>query len=101
MNNNITNKTWWYATGIRLLRTFLTTIMGCWTADKLVTEVDWRATLIAAVSSTLYIFIACLIAGLPEVDTAELLGTRMQTLYDEYDDFEFEEMQEEKESEVQ
>ena len=57
----------WKATMIRCARTFLTTILGVWTAGELITDVDWRAALLMAFSSTVYIFILCLLAGLPEV----------------------------------
>lgn len=59
---------WLKATLVRCARTFLTTILGVWTAGTLVTEIDWRATLLSAVSTTLYIFVVCLVGGLPEVD---------------------------------
>lgn len=65
------NKEFWKATGIRCLRTFISTIMGVWTADKLITEIDWKVTLLAAVSTTVYIFLACVLAGLPEVELAK------------------------------
>ena len=61
-------KTFWKATGVRCLRTFLTTVLGVWTADTLITDIDWKATLLAALSTTIYIFILCIVAGLPEVD---------------------------------
>lgn len=61
-------KAWARATAIRCVRTFCTTILGVFTMGKLVTEVDWSATLLAAGSATFYIFILCLVAGLPEVD---------------------------------
>lgn len=57
----------WKATMIRCARTFLTTILGVWTGGELITDVDWRAALLMAFSSTVYIFILCLLAGLPEV----------------------------------
>ena len=63
---------WIRATAIRLVRTFLTTILGVFTADTLVTEVDWRAALIAAGSATLYVLILCIVAGLPEVDDTKI-----------------------------
>lgn len=50
------------------MRTFLTTILGVWTAGTLITDVDWKYTLMSAVSTTIYIFITCVVAGLPEVD---------------------------------
>lgn len=65
-------KKWLKATGIRCARTFFTTILGVFTADKLITDVDWKAALLAAVSATVYIFILCLIAGLPEVQDSEI-----------------------------
>lgn len=65
--------TFWKATGIRCLRTFLTTILGVWTADTLITDIDWKATLISAISTTVYIFIACVVGGLPEVKLQEHL----------------------------
>lgn len=61
------DKIFWKATGIRCLRTFLTTILGVWTAGTLITEIDWKATLLAAFSTTVYIFIVCIVGGLPEV----------------------------------
>lgn len=62
------NKTFWKATAIRLIRTFLTTILGVYTADTLITDVDWKAALLAAFSATVYILILCIISGLPEVE---------------------------------
>lgn len=61
------DKTFWKATGVRCIRTFLTTILGVWTADTLIIDIDWRATLLSALSATVYIFIVCLVGGLPEV----------------------------------
>lgn len=65
--------TFWKATGIRCLRTFLTTILGVWTAGTLITDIDWKATLISAISTTVYIFIVCVVGGLPEVKLQEHL----------------------------
>ena len=67
------SKTFWKATGIRCLRTFLTTILGVWTAGTLITEIDWKATLLAAFSTTIYIFIVCIVGGLPEVKAKQSL----------------------------
>lgn len=69
------NAYFWKATAIRCARSFLSVILGAWTGDKLFTDIDWRATLIVAFSTTFYIFLACLYAGLPEVKLN-------QTLYD-------------------
>jgi len=65
--NRIANNEFIKSTAIRCLRTFLTTILGVWTAGTLITDIDWRATLISALSATVYIFIVCLIGGLPEI----------------------------------
>lgn len=62
------DKKFWKATGIRCLRSFLSVILGARTGNVLITEIDWKVTLIAAISATFWIFIACIIAGLPEVD---------------------------------
>lgn len=59
---------WIRATAIRCARTFFTTILGVFTADTLITEIDWKAALLAAFSATVYILILCIVAGLPEVD---------------------------------
>ena len=61
------DKVFWKATGVRLIRTFLTTILGVWTAGTLITDIDWKATLLSAFSATVYILIVCVIGGLPEV----------------------------------
>lgn len=61
------SREFWRATAIRCARTFITTILGIWTGGQLVTEIDWKTTLVAAVSATLYIFLTCLNFGLPEV----------------------------------
>lgn len=63
---------WVRATAIRLVRTFLTTILGAFTADTLATEVDWKTALITAGSATLYVLLLCIVAGLPEVDDTKI-----------------------------
>ena len=62
------NKTFWEATAVRLVRTFLTTILGVWTAGTLITDIEWKTTLLSAFSATVYILIVCIIGGLPEVE---------------------------------
>ncbi len=69
--NRIVNNEFIKSTAVRCLRTFLTTILGVWTAGTLITDIDWRATLISALSATVYIFIVCLIGGLPEIKEGE------------------------------
>lgn len=61
------DKVFWKATAVRLIRTFLTTILGVWTAGTLITDIDWKATLLSAFSATVYILIVCIVGGLPEV----------------------------------
>lgn len=56
------------STAIRCARTFLSTILGVWTAGTLITQIDWKVTLLSACSATAYIFLTCLIGGLPEVE---------------------------------
>lgn len=57
----------WKYTAIRCLRTFLTTLLGFWTAGSLITEVDWKMASLTSFSATVYILIACVLAGIPEV----------------------------------
>lgn len=63
---------WIRATSIRCARTFFTTILGVFTADTLITEIDWPSALLAAISATVYILILCIVAGLPEVDDTKI-----------------------------
>ena len=67
------DKEFWKATGIRCLRSFLSVIIGAQSVNMLLTEIDWEATLLAAVSTTFWIFLACIYAGLPEVDAVQAL----------------------------
>ena len=64
----ITSPEFWKATLIRCLRTFLTTLVGFWTAGTLITEVDWKMAFMTSFSATVYILILCVIAGIPEVE---------------------------------
>ena len=63
---------WVRATLIRCARTFLTTILGVWTAGTLITDIDWPTTILAAFSATVYVLILCIVAGLPEVDDTKV-----------------------------
>lgn len=56
-----------------MIRTFLTTILGFFTAGTLITEVDWRLAFLTATSATIYVLILCILAGLPEVKPADEL----------------------------
>lgn len=65
-------KEWAKATAIRCIRTFLTTILGVFTAGTIITDIDWPTTLLAAGSATVYVLILCIVAGLPEVDDTKV-----------------------------
>ena len=66
----IANNQWIKATAVRCLRTFVTSILGLWTAGRLITDMDWKFVLLSAASSTIYILLACIVADLPEVGDA-------------------------------
>ena len=66
-------KEFWKALGIRCIRTFLTTILGVWTAGTLITDIDWKTTLLSAFSATVYIVLLSIVSGLPEVQLTETL----------------------------
>lgn len=80
------NIEFWKATAIRCARSFISVIMGVWTAGTLITEIDWKTTLLAAFSTTVYIFLACVLAGLPEVKLANTLYDLDNDPDDEEDD---------------
>lgn len=63
---------WLRATAIRCIRTFITTILGVYTAGTIITDIDWPTTLLAAASATVYIFLLCIVAGLPEVEDVKI-----------------------------
>ena len=65
---NIMSLEFWKYTLIRCVRTFLTTLIGFWTAGTLITEVDWRMAFLTSFSATVYILIICIIAGIPELN---------------------------------
>lgn len=65
-------KEWARATAIRCARTFITTILGVYTAGTIITDIDWPTTLLAAASATVYILLLCIVAGLPEVDDTKV-----------------------------
>ena len=65
--NNLTNKEWWKAAGIRALKTFCQTAIAAIGTTAMIEEVNWlvvgSASLLAAILSIL-----TSIAGLPEVE---------------------------------
>jgi len=63
---------WLRATAIRCARTFITTILGVYTAGTIITDIDWPTTLLAAASATVYVLLLCIVAGLPEVDDTKI-----------------------------
>lgn len=70
------NTIWLKAATIRTVRTFIQTILGVWTAGQLITEIDWKVTLLAAASASVYAFLTAVLAGLPEVDRFDEIQTR-------------------------
>ncbi len=70
--SNLISIDFWKATFIRCLRTFLTTLLGFWTAGTLITEVNWQLAFLTAFSSTVYILVLCILAGIPEVDNGSV-----------------------------
>jgi hypothetical protein len=71
LNESITSKEFWKATGIRCARSFISVVLGAQAGSNLITEIDWKSTLILATSTTFWIFLACILAGLPEVKMSE------------------------------
>jgi hypothetical protein len=67
----IMNREFWKATGIRALRTFIQAVLAVWTAGTLITEVDWKITILSAVSASVYSVLTSILTGLPEVDYKE------------------------------
>lgn len=80
------NREFWKATGIRALRTFLQVIAGAWTAGKLITELDWKTILTAALSAAVFSVITSVATGLPEVDTSVDLEEFVMDDTDEYEE---------------
>ena len=90
MNESITSKEFWKATGIRCARSFISVVLGAQAGSNLITEIDWKSTLILATSTTFWIFLACILAGLPEVEYAEHVYMSKEEPEDSYigDDYE-------------
>lgn len=57
----------WKSAGVRALKTALQTILGVWTAGTVITAIDWKATLVAAMSAFVYSILTSVATGLPEV----------------------------------
>lgn len=66
-------RTWIQAAAIRAVKTFLQTILGVWTAGTLITDIDWKVTLLAAFSAAAYSVITSVVTGLPEVDSGDYI----------------------------
>lgn len=86
MDKDIMTKEFWKALGIRCIRTFLTTILGVWTAGTLITDIEWKATLLSAFSATVYIALLSIVSGLPEVQLADTLYELDNDPYNEDED---------------
>lgn len=61
----------WKATGIRALRTFLQVVLASWTAGQIITALDWKTILLTAVSAAVYSVLTSILTGLPEVEDIE------------------------------
>ena len=86
------NKTFWRATLIRAVRTVCQTAVATIGTAMAVTEVNWIYVLSASALAGILSVLTSIAAGLPEVEAGEILGTGIQTLYNEYpDEFESEE----------
>ena len=62
----ITNKQWWYAAGIRAIKTFAQTLVATIGAAALITDIDWAIVGSGAVLAAVLSLLTSL-AGLPEV----------------------------------
>ena len=91
------NKVFWKAALIRAAKTFLQTILGVWTAGRLITDLDWKAVLLASFSAAVYSLLTSIVAGLPEVDSlggemtedeAEMAIEENEYIQDELDEIE-------------
>lgn len=65
----ITSKQWWYAAGIRAIRTVAQAAVAIIPATALITEINWLVVLSTAVLAGVLSLLTSL-AGLPEVDCA-------------------------------
>lgn len=93
------DKTFWRATLIRAVRTICQTAVATIGTAMAVTEVNWLYVLSASALAGILSVLTSIATGLPEVEAGELLGTGIQTLYNEYPD-EFEQTADEEEEEV-
>lgn len=66
------NKDFWKAAGIRAIRTMIQTILAVWTAGTVITDVDWKTTILATISAGIYSLLTSILAGLPESKRADI-----------------------------
>lgn len=64
--NNITNKKWWYAAGIRAIKTVAQTAVATIGTAAIMSQVDWKIVLSASALAGVLSLLTSL-AGLPEV----------------------------------
>jgi len=64
----IATRTWWYAAGIRALKTLAQAAIATIGAGALITEVDWLVVLSASVVAAVLSLLTSL-KGLPEVES--------------------------------
>ena len=93
------NRTFIRAMLIRAVKTVCQTAIASIGTAMVVTDVNWMYVLSASALAGILSILTSIAAGLPEVEAGELLGTGIQTLYNEYPD-EFEQTEEEEGKEV-
>lgn len=81
-------KDFWKWACIRAVKTFFQTILGMWTAGMVITQIDWKTTLLAAFSAAVYSLLTSVVAGLPEVQLGETVIALDNDPYDEETDVE-------------
>lgn len=91
LEGEIMDKTFWYATLIRAIRTICQTAVATIGTAMVLTDVNWMYVLSASALAGILSILTSIATGLPEVEAGELLGTNIQTLYDEYPDLDEEE----------
>lgn len=68
------SKNFWRAAGVRALRSFLGAILAVWTGG-LITQVDWKTTLLTAASAAIYSVLMAVFTGLPESKSRAAIET--------------------------
>jgi len=80
------NKTFWYATLIRAIRTICQTAIATIGTAMVVTEVDWRYVVSASLMAGILSVLTSLATGLPEVEAVNVLEDALE-IDDDFDEF--------------